>query len=143
VEKENALMKCALAFAELSTAKRSKVGCVIAKDRRIVSSGYNGTLPGSSNECEVDDVTRPDVLHAEENALTFAAKNGLAVEGCSVYLTLSPCISCAKLMIAAGITEVIYMEQYRKTDGIDLLIANGVLCEGIHDRESRMQICES
>lgn len=125
------MMKTAELWAEASYAKRKKVGAVISKDGRIISTGYNGTLPGEDNECEIDGITKPTVMHAEANAISFCAKNGLATNNCSLHVTMSPCVECAKLIIAAGITEVYYSERYRITDGIELLQQLGVHVERI------------
>lgn len=122
--KRDILMQTAFAWSRASTAKRSKVGCVLSKDNRILATGYNGTIPGEDNCCETDDgVTKDTVTHAEQNALMYCAKKGIAVEGCSLYVTMMPCITCARLLIAAGIKEVFYSETYRLTDGVELLNA--------------------
>lgn len=125
------MMKTAEVWAEASYAKRKKVGAVISKENRIISTGYNGTLPGEDNECEVDGVTKPTVMHAEANAIAFCAKNGLATNNCALHVTLSPCVECAKLIIASGITEVYYKETYRDIAGIELLQQLGVKVERI------------
>jgi dCMP deaminase len=105
----------------LSHCQRSKVGAVIVKDNNIVSFGYNGTPTGIDNCCERDGVTIPEVIHAEMNAILKAAKTGYSVDGASLYLTLSPCVECAKLILQSGIKRVLYLDQYRKTDGVDFL----------------------
>ena len=126
MEKHNALMKTAELWAQESHAERNKVGCVIAKDGRILSTGYNGTLPGMNNCCEFEGSTSDEVMHAEQNALMFCAKNGVATEGCSIYVTLSPCMHCAKMIIMAGITSVYYKEKYRNTEPLVLLNNLGI-----------------
>jgi len=114
-------LKIAKDISGLSVAQRKKVGCVVVKDNSIISFGYNGTPHGFDNECEIDGVTKPEVLHAESNAITKIAKSTLSIEGSDMYLTLSPCFECAKLIIQSGIKTVYYMEEYRKTDGLKLL----------------------
>jgi len=114
-------MAAAEAYAQLSHAKRNHVGAVIVKDNRVISVGYNGMPAGWDNECEDGDTTRPEVLHAESNALMFAARTGTATEGCDLVVTLSPCFECAKLILQAGIKAVYYKEQYRDPDGIAFL----------------------
>ena len=114
-------MGAAEAYAELSHAKRSKVGAVIVKDHHVISVGYNGMPSGWDNACEEYGVTRPEVLHAESNAIAFAARNGLATDGCELVTTMSPCFECAKLILQAGIKKVYYKEQYRDAEGIKFL----------------------
>ena len=110
-------MNIAEQYSQLSHAKRLKVGAVIVKDNRIISVGYNGTFPGASNVCEYknaygDLVTNLEVLHAEENAICFAAKAGISPEGSSLFTTHSPCFNCSKLIIQLGIKKVYYREIY-------------------------------
>lgn len=101
---------------------RRKVGALIVKDRMIISDGYNGTPSGFENECEDDDDhTKPYVLHAEANAITKVAKSNNSSEGSTLYITASPCLECAKLIIQAGIIRVVYSDDYRISDGIELL----------------------
>ena len=117
-----ALIKTAQIWADLSRCARSKVGAVIAKNGRIIATGYNGTPPGYDNKCEdCDGNTRPEVLHAEENAIVFCARHGLSTEGCDLYTSLSPCPGCAEMIAAAGIKRVFYKTQYRDPMGIELL----------------------
>ena len=105
----------------LSHCERSKVGAVLVKDGNIIAFGYNGTPAGMNNCCERNDVTVPEVIHAEMNAILKAARSGHAVGGAELYLTLSPCVDCAKLILQSGIKRVFYLQEYRKTDGIDFL----------------------
>ena len=101
---------------------RRKVGALIVKDRMIISDGYNGTPSGFENECEDEnDQTKPYVLHAEANAITKVAKSNNSSEGSTLYITASPCMECAKLIIQAGIIRVVYSDKYRISDGIELL----------------------
>lgn len=128
---DKAYMKMAQAFAELSYAERSKVGCVIVSpDGQIISQGYNGMPSGMDNCCEHEEdgklVSNKEVLHAESNAITKCAKWGGRTDGATIYVTLSPCIDCAKLIIQAGIRRVVYGEAYRNTDGLKLLSKAGV-----------------
>ncbi len=122
-------IKMADALAALSYAKRAKVGCLIVNPTgQIVSQGYNGTPAGFCNACETADgtATRPEVLHAESNAISKCAKWGGSTDGATLYVTLSPCYECAKLIIQAGIRRVVYKEQYRNTSGIELLERAGI-----------------
>jgi dCMP deaminase len=126
VDKRILLMRTAEIWSQASCAQRSRVGCVIAKDQRILSTGYNGTLPGKANVCEQDGTTMDSVVHAEQNALMFCAKNGIPTRGCDFYVTLSPCIHCAKLMITAGASAVHFRDFYRDIKPVQLLLDNGL-----------------
>lgn len=109
-------------WAENSYCKRRQVGALVVKDKMIISDGYNGTPSGFENNCETpENVTYPYVLHAEANAITKLARSNNNSDGATLYVTASPCIECAKLIIQAGIKRVIYGEKYRLTDGIDLM----------------------
>ncbi|MBQ7572421.1 MAG: dCMP deaminase family protein [Bacteroidaceae bacterium] len=109
-------------WAENSYCQRRQVGALIVKDKMIISDGYNGTPSGFENVCEDENgLTKPYVLHAEANAITKIARSGNNSDGATLYVTDSPCIECAKLIIQAGIRRVVYARQYRLTDGIDLL----------------------
>ncbi|MCM1030855.1 MAG: dCMP deaminase family protein [Oscillibacter sp.] len=115
-------LRMARIWSENSYCKRRQVGALIVKDKSIISDGYNGTPSGFENRCEDEEnVTKPYVLHAEANAITKVAKSSNSSEGATLYVTASPCIECAKLIIQAGIRRVVYSEQYRYTDGIELL----------------------
>lgn len=115
-------MRMALIWAENSYCQRRQVGALIVKDKMIISDGYNGTPAGFENVCEDENgVTRPYVLHAEANAITKIARSCNSSEGATMYVTASPCIECAKLIIQAGIKRVVYAEKYRLEDGLDLL----------------------
>lgn len=98
----------------------------MVKDQMIISDGYNGTPSGFENDCEEDNVTKPYVLHAEANAITKVAKSNNSSKGATMYITASPCIECAKLIIQAGIVRVVYCDEYQKTDGIELLRRAGI-----------------
>lgn len=154
-------MQIAYQTAKLSYAERRRVGCIIVKDEQIVSFGYNGTPHGFDNSCETDQiryyenpdhgetlvekgytckdgcctkrVTKPEVLHAESNAITKLAKSTMTSGGADLYTTTAPCFDCAKLIIQAGIKQVFYSEDYRDMSGVELLkkagiIVNEVIC---------------
>ena len=123
-------LRMARIWAENSYCKRRQVGALVVKDKMIISDGYNGTPSGFENICEDESgVTKPYVLHAEANAITKLARSGNNSEGSTLYVTASPCIECAKLIIQAGIRRVVYAEKYRLTDGIYLLTRAGVEVE--------------
>ena len=120
-------LKMARIWAENSYCVRRQVGALVVKDKMIISDGYNGTPSGFENICEDDNnVTKPYVLHAEANAITKLARSNNNSDGATIYITASPCIECAKLIIQAGIRRVVYGENYRLTDGIDLLRRAGI-----------------
>ena len=120
-------LRMARIWAEISYCERRKVGALVVKDKTIISDGYNGTPSGFENKCEdSNNVTHPYVLHAEANAITKLARSSNNSDGSTLYVTASPCIECAKLIIQAGIKKVVYAEKYRLTDGIDLLRQAGV-----------------
>jgi len=152
------MMDTAYVWAEMSSCIRKKVGAVLEKDGRILSVGYNGTISGTDNKCEKDCldcngsgtvssyeerrcescqgkgiISNPNVVHAEKNLIAFCAKNGIATEGCTVYVTYSPCTECAQLMKQSGIVKVIYDEAYRDLSGVELLNSVGVDCKPIKD----------
>lgn len=115
-------MRMAFIWSENSYCKRRKVGALLVKDKMIISDGYNGTPSGFENICEDDrNVTKPYVLHAEANAITKIARSNNSSEGATLYVTSSPCIECAKLIIQAGIKRVVYADTYRLSDGVELL----------------------
>lgn len=134
-----AYMKTAEVFAECSTAVRAKVGAIIVKDDRIISIGYNGMPSGWDNTCEnfvgYDNGgkerlnTKPEVLHAETNAIAKLAKSTESGDGATMFLTHSPCMDCAKLVFQSGISTVYYREHYRNNDGIEFLKKSGVQVE--------------
>lgn len=126
-ELDSRYIRMAQIWAENSYCKRRQVGAIIVKDKMIISDGYNGTPSGFENICEDDNgLTKPYVLHAEANAITKIARSGNNSDGATLYVTSSPCIECAKLIIQAGIKRVVYSEEYRLTDGIDLLRRAGI-----------------
>ena len=123
-------LEMAAVWAKNSYCKRRQVGALLVKDRMIISDGYNGTPSGFENVCEDENgVTKPYVLHAEANAISKVAKSGNSSSGSTLYVTASPCVECAKLIIQAGITRVVYRDEYRLTDGVDLLRRAGIVVE--------------
>lgn len=120
-------LRMARIWAENSYCIRRKVGALVVKDQMIISDGFNGTPSGFENKCEDDNnITLPYVLHAEANAITKLARSSNNSDGSTLYVTASPCIECAKLIIQAGIRRVVYAEKYRLEDGLDLLRKAGV-----------------
>ena len=118
-------------WAQNSYCKRRQVGALLVKDNMIISDGYNGTPSGFENVCEENGVTKPYVLHAEANAISKVAKSGNNSLGATLYVTASPCIECAKLIIQSGIKRVVYKDEYRLTDGVDLLTRAGIEVEKV------------
>lgn len=146
IELDEAYMQMALVWAKRSKANRKQVGALIVKDRQIISDGYNGMPAGEvSDVCEfykhADGYawpvlsTRPEVLHAESNALAKISKNGgVGCDGATLYVTMSPCFECAKLIKQAGISRVVYLETYRDTSGIDFLDQRSVVVNQLPQR---------
>ena len=129
---DNNYHEMASVWARNSYCKRRKVGAIIVKDNMIISDGYNGTPSGFENICEDENgVTKPYVLHAEANAITKVAKSGNSSLGATLYVTAAPCLECSKLIIQAGIKRVVYRDEYRLTDGVDLLKAAGIEVEKV------------
>lgn len=137
---DRVFLEMATSFASLSKAVRRKVGCIIVNDGQVISNGFNGTPSGFDNNCEEFDtsatypgglVTKAEVLHAESNALMKIARSTNSSIGSTMYLTCSPCFECAKLIIQSGIIRLVYKEDYRKKDGIDLLRLTDIIIEKI------------
>ena len=139
---DTAYMKTAETFGSLSSAKRLQVGAIVVKDNRIISIGYNGMPSGWSNECEekVYDTsaestyqlkTKPEVIHAEANAIAKLARCTESGDNSTIYITHAPCIECAKLIYSSGITNVYYRNEYRSEDGIEFLHKCGLEVEKI------------
>ncbi len=129
-------LRMAHIWAENSYCERRKVGALIVKDKMIISDGYNGTPAGFENVCEDESgATKPYVLHAEANAITKVARSNNSSDGATLYVTASPCLECAKLIIQAGIRRVVFTELYRLTSGIELLERAGVECVHIPARD--------
>ncbi|MDR0681717.1 MAG: dCMP deaminase family protein [Dysgonamonadaceae bacterium] len=121
-ELDKRYLRMAMIWAENSYCKRRQVGALIVKDKMIISDGYNGTPSGFENNCEDENgLTKSYVLHAEANAITKIACSNNNSKNATLYVTASPCIECAKLIIQAGINKVVYSEKYRLTEGIELL----------------------
>ena len=131
-------LRMARVWAENSYCKRRRVGALVVKEKMIISDGYNGTPSGFENICEDENgITKPYVLHAEANAITKLARSGNNSDGSTLYVTASPCIECAKLIIQSKIKRVVYGEEYRLTDGVDLLRRAGIEVEFVApDKES-------
>lgn len=127
-------LRMARIWAENSYCTRRQVGAILVKGQMIISDGFNGTPAGFENVCEDDaGITKPYVLHAEANAITKVARSNNSSAGSTLYVTASPCLECAKLIIQSGITRVVYNEMYRITDGLDLLKRAGVECVHIEN----------
>lgn len=122
---DETMLATAKLFGELSYCTKAKVGAVIAKDGRILATGYNGTVSGHDNCCEIeiDGVlkTSPFTVHAEQNVISYCAKNGIPTDGATMYITLSPCQLCAKLIVQAGIKRVVFLDLYKDTSGLKFL----------------------
>ena len=132
-------MKMARCWATLSKAQRKQVGCLIVKDGAIISDGYNGTPSGFDNACESKDqtdnlITKPEVLHAESNAISKLAKSTQSSDNATLYATCSPCLECSKLIIQCGVSRVVYGEKYRNDDGLSLLKKAGIEVSFIRER---------
>jgi len=125
-------LKMAKIWAENSYCKRRQVGALIVKDQMIISDGYNGTPSGFENICEDEyNVTKPYVLHAEANAITKVAASNNNSKDATIYITSSPCIECAKLIIQAGIKRVVFSDMYRMEEGVNLLKRAGIIIDFI------------
>ena len=124
---DKAYLKMSLEWANLSYCERKQVGALIVKDQMIISDGYNGTPSGFENVCETDEGnTKWYVLHAEANAILKVASSTQSAAGATLYITLSPCQQCSKLIHQAGITRVVYSKEYKDTSGIKFLEKAGV-----------------
>lgn len=134
---DKAYLRIAREWGQLSYCKRKKVGAIIVKDRMIISDGYNGTPSGFENCCEDEEgLTSWYVLHAEANAILKVARSTQSCEGATLYITMSPCKDCSKLIHQAGITRVVYLEGYKDNSGIDFLEKAGVDVVHIADLEA-------
>jgi dCMP deaminase len=127
-------MACADAFAMQSYANRKKVGAIAVTPQDMVIYSWNGTAIGDDNNCEAEDgSTKPEVLHAEMNICAKAAREGLSLKGSTVFVTLSPCLMCAKALFQSGVERVVYREQYRDSGGIKYLKDHCVIVEQWED----------
>ncbi|MDR1722557.1 MAG: dCMP deaminase family protein [Tannerella sp.] len=132
LEVDKKYLRMAKIWAENSYCKRRQVGALIVKDQMIISDGYNGTPSGFENVCEDENnVTKPYVLHAEANAITKVAASNNNSRGATIYITSSPCIECAKLIIQAGIRRVVFSDKYHTEEGVQLLERAGIEIEMI------------
>jgi len=122
----DAYMDVAERFAQLSSATRLQVGAIVVKDDRIISIGYNGMPSGWDNVCEHEGKTKPEVIHAESNAISKLARGTESGAGATMFVTHQPCIDCAKLIYQSGIATVYYKNDYRSTQGLDFLNKSGV-----------------
>ncbi|OYX86553.1 MAG: CMP deaminase [Flavobacteriales bacterium 32-34-25] len=133
---DKAYLRIAKEWGLLSYCKRKQVGAIIVKDRMIISDGYNGTPSGFDNCCEDEEgLTRWDVLHAEANAILKVARSTQSCEGATLYITLSPCKECSKLIHQSGIKRVVYQNGYRDDSGIQFLKKAGVIVDHIPELE--------
>ena len=131
-ELDKRYLRMAAIWAENSYCKRRQVGALLVKDKMIISDGFNGNPAGFENVCEDEtNRTKPYVLHAEANAITKVAASSNSSRGATIYVTSSPCIECAKLIIQSGIRRVVYSEDYRLADGIELLRRAGIIVDYI------------
>ncbi|MBQ0046347.1 MAG: dCMP deaminase family protein [Prevotellaceae bacterium] len=131
-------VRMARIWAENSYCKRRQVGALVVKNEAIISDGFNGTPSGFENVCEDENnVTKPYVLHAEANAITKLARSNNSSDGATMYVTASPCIECAKLIIQAGIKRVVYSEKYRLEDGLNLLKRANIQVDYINPDEEK------
>ena len=131
---DKAYLKMAMEWAKLSHCKRRQVGALIVKDKMIISDGYNGTPTGFENCCEDDEgYTKWYVLHAEANAILKVASSTQSTTGSTLYVTLSPCTDCSKLIFQSGIVRVVYITEYKDRTGLDFLVKSGVKVEQITD----------
>lgn len=131
---DKAYLRIAKEWGQLSYCKRKQVGAIIVKDRMIISDGYNGTPSGFENCCEdTEGLTKWYVLHAEANAISKVARSTQSCEGATLYITLSPCKDCSKLIHQSGIKRVVYHEEYKDCSGIDFLRKAGVEIDLITD----------
>jgi len=127
---DNFFMKIAIITSENSKSNRNKVGCIIVKNGNIISIGWNGTPHGFDNKCEDKNYnTIPEVIHAEENAICKLAKSTNSSQDSTLYITLSPCYNCAKLIIQSGIKRVVYLKEYRDIEPINFLRKANIICE--------------
>ena len=137
-ETDRRYLRMAAVWAENSYCERRRVGALLVKDHMIISDGYNGTPSGFENICEDNaGVTKPYVLHAEANAITKVAASSNNSRGSTIYITASPCIECAKLIIQAGILRVVYSDEYHTDEGIQLLRRAGIAVDYIRINEEK------
>lgn len=126
ITREQMFIEIGQVVSKRSTCSRKKVGCVLVLDNRVIAIGYNGVLPNTPEEKGLDEEGNSHTVHAEANVIAFCAKNGIPTNGCKMYVTLQPCEKCAELIIQAGVIEVNYLEEYRCSKGLQLLIDNNI-----------------
>ena len=126
ISREELYKEAALLISRRSSCLIRPVGAILVKDNRIIAQGYNGVLPGVKPEEGLDEDGNTHTVHAEANLITFCAKHGIATNGSTMYVTLSPCEKCAELIVQAGISNVYYLELYRNTIGLDILTNQGI-----------------
>jgi len=114
-------MSIAIQLSKFSYATRKKVGGIVVKNGQIIAEGYNGTPAGWSNTCEIDNITLPEVIHAESNLITKLAKSTIGSENSTMYITLLPCFECSKLIYQSGINRIVFLDEYRNTLGLEFL----------------------
>ena len=133
---DKAYLRIAKEWSKLSYCKRKQVGAIIVRDRMIISDGYNGTPSGFENCCEDEDgLTKWYVLHAEANAISKVARSTQSCEGATLYITLSPCKDCSKLILQAGIKRIVYISQYKDLSGLEFLEKAGIEIQQISEEE--------
>ena len=135
-ELDNCYMSVAFAHAKLSKGIRAKVGAALVTESGVILAGYNGLAPSGSNELEytTEDgqlITKPEVIHAELNCILKAAKEGVSILDSTIYITLSPCLVCSEMLVAAGVKRVVYYKEYKCTKGIDNLKKHDIIVERI------------
>ena len=136
IKRDYLYMRMARTWAENSYCQRRKVGAILVKDQMIISDGYNGTPSGFENICEDENnVSKPYVLHAEANTLTKVARSNNSSADATLYVTASPCLECSKLIIQSGIKRVVYGEEYRIMDGVELLKRAGIEVVFLNDNK--------
>jgi dCMP deaminase len=131
----NLYMDIAKRLSNMSYCHRRKVGALIVKENRIISMGWNGTPAGDSNDCEEDGITKPEVLHAEANAIAKLTLSSETALNGALYITTSPCMECSKLIFQSGIQQVFYADQYTSLTGIEFLIRKGIMVKIVNYKE--------
>lgn len=131
INRQDYFMEVVASTAKRSTCTRHQVGAVLVRDNRIVATGYNGVLPNVPPLQGLDAEGNSHTVHAEANIIAFCAKYGIATEGCTLYISLSPCEKCSELIVQAGISRIIYLDKYRDETGLKILKNNGVVSNHI------------
>lgn len=126
ISRHDYFKEVAMVTSKRSSCPKKSVGAVLVRENRIIATGYNGVLPHEKHSMGMDSEGVTHTVHAEANIIAFCAKNGISTDGTTLYVTLSPCVKCAELIIQAGIKEVIYIEEYRDEAGIKKLIDNDI-----------------